>query len=790
MKQAYLDCSSGISGDMFLAVLIDAGVPVDRLFGELKKLPLGFYEFKRTRAVRGGLVGTRVEVRVPSEQPHRHLADIQALLEKASLPEKAAGQAQKVFHHLAEVEGKLHNVPPGEVHFHEVGAVDAIIDIVGTCVGLELLEISDLICSPLNVGSGRVDAAHGSLPVPAPATMELLKDIPVYSSGVVGELVTPTGAALVAALASGFGPLPAMKIAKIGYGAGEKDYRGHPNIARLFLGEQMAAVVGQPGLPGDEIVSVIEAHVSDMSPQLYGDFLEQALDAGALDVTSSLTRTEKNRPGLALSIICEPGKSDELSQLLFAQTTTTGLRIYEARRKVTEREPMAEETSAGDEIVSVIEAHVDGMSPQLYGNFLEQALAAGALEVTSNSTRSEKNRPGLTISIICEPAKSDELSQVLFAQTTAAGLRIYEARRKVMEREQGAEEASAGDEIVSVIEAHVHDLSPQLYGNFLEQALAAGALEVTSSSTRSEKNRPGLTISIICEPAKSDELSQLVFAQTTTTGVRIYEARRKVMAREQGTEEAPAGGEIVSVIEAHVHDLSPQLYGDFLEQALAAGALEVTGSATRSEKNRPGLTISIICEPAKSDELSQLVFAQTTTTGLRIYEARRKVMEREQGTVETPRGEELVSVIEANIDDMSPQLYGYFLEQALAAGALDVTCASAQMKKNRPGLVISILCEPEKTDALSQLLFEQTTTIGVRIYEARRKVLEREQVTVETPYGAVQVKVARREGKVVNAAPEFDDCQRLAREKSVPLKQVIAAAEAAYLQQIEKAPGE
>ncbi len=150
-------------------------------------------------------------------------------------------------------------------------------------------------------------------------------------------------------------------------------------------------------------------------------------------------------------------------------------------------------------------------------------------------------------------------------------------------------------------------------------------------------------------------------------------------------------------------------------------------------------------------------------------------------------GDEIVSVIEANVDDMSPQLYGYFLEQALAAGALDVTCSSAQMKKNRPGLTISILCEPDKSDALSQLLFEQTTTIGVRIYEARRKVLEREQVTVETPYGAVQVKVARREGKVVNAAPEFDDCQRLATEKSVPLKQVIAAAEAAYLQQSEKA---
>jgi uncharacterized protein (TIGR00299 family) protein len=358
MKQAYLDCSSGISGDMFLAALIDAGAPVDRLFGELKKLPLGFYEFKRTRALRGGLVGTRVDIRVPGEQPHRHLADIQALLQQASLPEKAAAQALKIFSHLAEVEGKLHNVPPSKIHFHEVGAVDAVVDIVGTCVAVELLEISDLVCSPLNVGSGRVNAAHGSLPVPAPATAELLKDIPVYSTGVEGELVTPTGAALVAALASGFGPLPSMKIAKIGYGAGEKDFSGHPNIARLFIGEQIEAVKSQPGLPGDELVSVIEANVDDMNPQIYGYVLEKALAAGALDVTCSSAQMKKNRPGLTISIICEPDKSDALSQLLFEQTTTIGVRIYEARRKVLEREQVTVETPYG--AVQVKVARRDG----------------------------------------------------------------------------------------------------------------------------------------------------------------------------------------------------------------------------------------------------------------------------------------------------------------------------------------------------------------------------------------------------------------------------------------------
>lgn len=595
MRKAYLDGSAGISGDMFLAALIDAGVPVDRLFGELKKLTLGFYEFKRTRALRGGLMGTRVDIRVPGEQPHRHLADIQALIEKASLPEKAAGLAMKAFARLAEVEGKLHNLPSDEVHFHEVGAVDAILDIVGTCVGMELLEISELICSPLNVGSGHVSAAHGNLPVPAPATAELLKDIPMYSSGVSGELVTPTGAALVATLASGFGPLPCMKVAKIGYGAGEKDFADHPNIARLFVGEAVEPVAAQPGPSGDEVVSMVEATVSEMSPQLYSSFLEEATAAGALDVTRSAARFTNNRPAHSLCIVCAPEKANAISQMLLEKTGSADVRISEVRRKVAQREQPAAEVSQGGDVVCVLEAAVDEMNPAEYGAFLEQARAAGALDITCGATRTRQNRPGLFLSILCEPDQSDGLSQLLFEKANALSVRTSEARRKVTMRERPAQEVPSGDEVVSVIEA--------------------------------------------------------------------------------------------------------------------------------------------------------------------------------------------------NVDDMSPQIYGYFLEQALAAGALDVTCSSAQMKKNRPGLTISILCEPDKEEALSRLLFEQTTTIGVRILEARRKVLEREQVTVDTPYGSVHVKVARREGKVVNAAPEFDDCRRLATEQSVPLKQVIAAAEAAYLHQTGKAAG-
>jgi len=357
MRQAYLDGSSGISGDMFLGALLDAGLPADKLFAELKKIPLGFYELKRTRAMRGSLVGTRVEIRAPGEQPHRKLADIEGLIEKASLPEEAKARALTIFRRLAEVEGRLHNKSPQEIHFHEVGAVDAVIDVVGACVGVELLEISELTCSSLNVGGGRIEAAHGSLPAPAPATAELLKNIPVYSSGVEGELVTPTGAAIVSVLASGFGPMPAMKVETIGYGAGEKDFPGHPNLARLFVGQRVEVTVARPGAEGDELVSVIEANLDDMSPQLYGYFLERALAAGALDVTCSAVQMKKNRPGVAVSILCKPELSEALAQLLFEQTTTIGVRIYEARRKVLERELVNVETPFGAVRVKVAKRH-------------------------------------------------------------------------------------------------------------------------------------------------------------------------------------------------------------------------------------------------------------------------------------------------------------------------------------------------------------------------------------------------------------------------------------------------
>jgi uncharacterized protein (TIGR00299 family) protein len=224
---------------------------------------------------------------------------------------------------------------------------------VGTCIGLEFLEISHLTCSPVNVGSGCVQAAHGSLPVPAPASLELLKDLPIYSSGVDGELVTPTGAALISTLATGFGPLPPMRVERIGYGAGAREIPGHPNLARLLLGESAEPVRVRDGAPGDEVVSVIEANVDDMSPQLYGYFIDQALAAGALDVTCTPIQMKKDRPGILLSVLCTPERGDALAQMLFEQTTTIGVRIYEARRKILERELVSIQTPYGTVKVKV-----------------------------------------------------------------------------------------------------------------------------------------------------------------------------------------------------------------------------------------------------------------------------------------------------------------------------------------------------------------------------------------------------------------------------------------------------
>jgi pyridinium-3,5-bisthiocarboxylic acid mononucleotide nickel chelatase len=353
MRLAYLDCSSGVSGDMFLGACLDSGLGAEALLGELAKLPLGPYEFKPARVRRAGLAGTHIEITAPGNQPHRHLAPIEQMIESSALSATVKDRSRRIFRRLGEAEARLHDQPIEKVHFHEVGAVDAILDIVGACVALELLGIEELRASPLNVGSGRVTAAHGSLPVPAPATAELLRSIPMYSSGVEAELVTPTGAAIVSTLASGFGPLPAMRADRIGYGAGARDLPGHPNLLRLMIGERDPSPESRAPSPDSDVVAIIETSVDDMSPEVYGYFVERALAAGALDITCAPIEMKKNRPGFEIRLLARPEQAESLADLVFAETTTLGLRISTAERRVLERQSVCVATPYGDIRVKV-----------------------------------------------------------------------------------------------------------------------------------------------------------------------------------------------------------------------------------------------------------------------------------------------------------------------------------------------------------------------------------------------------------------------------------------------------
>ncbi|HVB07491.1 MAG TPA: nickel pincer cofactor biosynthesis protein LarC, partial [Candidatus Acidoferrales bacterium] len=265
---------------------------------------------------------------------------------------RAAQRARQIFQRLGEAEAKVHNISIEKVHFHEVGAVDSIIDIVGAAIGFELLEIDAFACSVMDVGSGRVQTEHGLLPVPAPATVELLRDAPTFSSGIQKELVTPTGAAIATTLSRRYAEMPAMKLRAIGYGAGSADLPQQPNVLRLLIGESIASEAGgsidQSGVARwDAPIAVIEANLDDMSPQIYGYFAERALAAGALDIFSTSVQMKKNRPGQLVTLLCEPSNRDRLIDLLFRETTTIGIRTYEARRQRLARESVAVETPLG-----------------------------------------------------------------------------------------------------------------------------------------------------------------------------------------------------------------------------------------------------------------------------------------------------------------------------------------------------------------------------------------------------------------------------------------------------------
>jgi pyridinium-3,5-bisthiocarboxylic acid mononucleotide nickel chelatase len=360
MKLAYFDCFSGISGDMTLGALVDAGCPAEHLRGELRGLQVSGWELTAEKVWKNGMAATYVRVVTEDQSKHRSLGAILEILEKSELGARVRERASAIFRKLGEAEARVHDVPLEKIHFHEVGAVDAIVDIVGACIGFEALGIEKFACSALNVGGGTVKMAHGVLPVPAPATANLLQGRPTYSNGVQRELVTPTGAAIVATLCEAFGPQPAMSVGAIGYGAGTADLEGQPNVVRIMVGEELGVRKGeengaQAGVPVllDEEIAVVEANLDDMNPQIYGYFLEKALGMGALDVYTTPVQMKKNRPGTLLTVLCRPEDTQGLMDLIFAETTTFGVRTYRARRRVLPREWVSVATDYGDVRIKV-----------------------------------------------------------------------------------------------------------------------------------------------------------------------------------------------------------------------------------------------------------------------------------------------------------------------------------------------------------------------------------------------------------------------------------------------------
>lgn len=343
MKTAYFDCFSGISGDMILAALLDAGLDEACFRTELAKLPDIKFDLKISEVVKHGISAADVDVIIYEDHHHRRLKDIEDIINRSELSDGVKSGAINVFRRLADAEAKVHGTTPDDVHFHEVGAVDAIVDITGTIIGLEMLGIEKVFASPLPMGHGFVKAAHGIIPIPAPATVELLSGIPVYSTGIEGELVTPTGAALISTIASGFSGIPAMTLQKSGYGAGKKDF-GIPNVLRVLIGE----TAEKPQSIPSHKVAILETNIDDMNPEFYDSLYEKLFKAGVLDVYVSPVQMKKNRPASLLCAICPPDKVDTAAEIILRNTTSFGVRISSAERRCLDRTWETVPTSYGD----------------------------------------------------------------------------------------------------------------------------------------------------------------------------------------------------------------------------------------------------------------------------------------------------------------------------------------------------------------------------------------------------------------------------------------------------------
>lgn len=352
MKTIYFDCFSGAAGDMILGALIDAGLPLAELKAALGSLGVAGWDISADKVVKTGITATKFRVHEHAAVPagpaahggghkHYHLAGIKKRIDQSALSDAAKTRARALFDRLAEAEAGIHSMPAEKVHLHEVGALDSIIDIVGSVFALEWFGADQVVVSPLNVGSGTVHTAHGLYPVPAPATLRLVGDAPVYAGRVAAELLTPTGALLLTDYASAYGPMPSMRVSRIGYGAGDRDFEGTPNVLRVVIGEATAQA---PGMR----VCVIECEIDDMNPQIFGTLMDQLYAAGALDVFYAAVHMKKNRPGTLMTIVARPADRESLVNLVFRESTTIGVRFTEMERECLERATVTVGTPLGD----------------------------------------------------------------------------------------------------------------------------------------------------------------------------------------------------------------------------------------------------------------------------------------------------------------------------------------------------------------------------------------------------------------------------------------------------------
>jgi hypothetical protein len=352
MKTLYFDCFAGASGDMILGATVAAGVDPNFLREQLSLLPVKGFSIDFETVNRSGLSATYARVETAPEHKHRHLSDIKQIIEGSGLSGAVKQRAVQIFTRLAEAEARVHNEPVDHVHFHEVGALDAIVDVVGAAICFDALKVERFVCSPLHVGSGMVKMAHGQFPIPPPAVTELLKGVPFYATEIKGELLTPTGAAIITTVCSDYGPIPAMKTEATAYGAGTREYSDFPNVLRVLLGETEASGAI------DERLWMLETNLDDASPQIIGHVMDRVLELGALDCFFTPVQMKKNRPGVLLSVLCRRDEKEAVMKLLFTETTTLGVRSSEVTRRALQRSVVRVETQYGPIDVKV--AHLDG----------------------------------------------------------------------------------------------------------------------------------------------------------------------------------------------------------------------------------------------------------------------------------------------------------------------------------------------------------------------------------------------------------------------------------------------